>query len=157
MSPLEGRSSENKNRVRCFKKDDLLPDVRDDKWDLVKMVCTQPFNKHAQYGLGFVKIYTAQATSTEPPSTQINCDSSPKVKLSCQDVLKLPENNVFSQFRFRQDSTDSSETETASSLFSKWKQRNTDDSSNKTLSRKYLMLDFHMNVLFIAFLRCYHN
>lgn len=139
MTPLEGRSSENKNRVRCFKNENLLPDVRDDKWDLVKMVCTQPFNKYVQYGLSFVKIYTAQTTSTEPSSTQINNDS-PKVKLSCQEVLKLPENNVFSQFRFRQDSTDSSESDTASSLFSKWKQIKSDDSSNnRILSRKFLM------------------
>lgn len=140
MSPLEGRNSENKNRVRCFGKDDLLPDVRDEKWDLVKLVCTQPFNKHAQYGLGFVKIYTNQATATESPATQQMKNESPKAKVSCQDVLKLPENNVFSQFRFRQDSSDSDkESETSSSLFSKWKQIKSDDSTNsKAMSREFI-------------------
>lgn len=141
MTPLESRNSQNKNRVRCFGKDDLLSDVRDEKWDLVKLVCTQAFNKYVQYGLSLVKIYTNEPVSIEPTHTftQKNTES-PKAKVNCQEMLKLPENNVFSQFRFRQDSSDSDkEMETSSSLFSKWKQLKKDDlSHNKGLSCKLI-------------------
>lgn len=145
MTPLEGRSSENKNRVRCFAKDDLFP-VRDDKWDLVKLICTQPFNKHVQYGISFIKIHTNQATATESPVVRTTQIESPKAKVNCHDALKLPEHNVFSQFRFRQDSSDSDkEAETASSLFSKWKQTKTDASvESKAMSRKF----FSSNISF---------
>lgn len=141
MTPLEGRSSENKNRVRCFGKNDLMPDVRDEKWDLVKLVCTQPFSKYVQYGLSLVKIYTNEPMPVEPTHTLTETKTdSPKAKVNCQEVLKLPENNVFSQFRFRQDSSDSDkEIETSSSLFSKWKQMKKDDfSHNKGLSCKFV-------------------
>lgn len=58
MTPLESRQSLNVNKVRMFNKTDLSNPECDEKWDRVKIVCTQPFNKHIQYGLNFIKFHS---------------------------------------------------------------------------------------------------
>ena len=45
MSLSESRSGSGSNRVRMFDFDKLSEDVANEKWDRVKVVCTQPFNK----------------------------------------------------------------------------------------------------------------
>ena len=45
MSPLESRNGTNRNAVRIFGADKLSKIVANEKWDRVKVVCTQPFNK----------------------------------------------------------------------------------------------------------------
>ena len=45
MTPSESRVSQNPNRVRIFGSDQLSKAVAGQKWDRVKVVCTQPFNK----------------------------------------------------------------------------------------------------------------
>ena len=45
MSPLEARNNTNRNSVRMFSGDKLSKTVTGEKWDRVKIVCTQPFNK----------------------------------------------------------------------------------------------------------------
>lgn len=59
MTPVESRSSQNVNKVRMFTKDQLSKPECDEKWDRIKIVCTQPFNKHVQYGLSFIKFHTS--------------------------------------------------------------------------------------------------
>lgn len=129
MSLPESRVSENPNRVRCFGKDSLMPDVLDEKWDLIKVTCTQ-VHKHVQFGLSFIKVSipdansmctaTAAAASASPLATDAK---SPKEKKTCDDALELPKNSVFAKFKMRSDSSDSDkESEQSSSLFSKWKQ-----------------------------------
>ncbi|KAK5643640.1 hypothetical protein RI129_007485 [Pyrocoelia pectoralis] len=60
MSPLESRQSTNANKVRMFGYDELQKPERDEKWDVVKIVCTQPFNRHVQYGLSFITLHTPE-------------------------------------------------------------------------------------------------
>lgn len=60
MTPVESRQSSNVNKVRMFSKDDLSKPECNEKWDRIKIVCTQPFNKHVQYGLNFVKFHTSE-------------------------------------------------------------------------------------------------
>jgi hypothetical protein len=45
MSPADSRSNANRNAVRLFTADKLNKAVQSEKWDRVKIVCTQPFNK----------------------------------------------------------------------------------------------------------------
>lgn len=137
MSPLESRNSENINRVRCFYKDALMPDVRDDKWDLVKVTCTQPYNKRVQYGLCFVKIHTPDESNVAH-----SIDEKPKLNTSCEEVLDLPKENVFSQFKFREESPESDkETNASSSLFAKWKQTK-QSTTDDIKSRKNIVISF---------------
>lgn len=65
MTPMEARNLTNNNRVRLFTYKDLTTPARDEKWDRVKIVCTQPFNKHVQFGLSFITLQTPQETKTE--------------------------------------------------------------------------------------------
>uniref|UniRef100_A0A1Y1KFD5 BRCT domain-containing protein n=1 Tax=Photinus pyralis TaxID=7054 RepID=A0A1Y1KFD5_PHOPY len=58
MSPLESRQSTNVNKVRMFTYNEFQSPERDEKWDVVKIVCTQPFNRHVQYGLSFLTLHT---------------------------------------------------------------------------------------------------
>ncbi|XP_076274123.1 DNA repair protein XRCC1 [Rhynchophorus ferrugineus] len=58
MTPLESRQSQNINKVRMFKQKDFSETERNEKWDRVKIICTQPFNRHVQYGLSFVNFYS---------------------------------------------------------------------------------------------------
>lgn len=56
MTPIESRNSTDLNRVRMFGPDKLNKTVAEQKWDRVKVICTQPFNKKLQYGLSFITI-----------------------------------------------------------------------------------------------------
>lgn len=124
MTVPDCRNSESPNRVRCFAKDALMPDVLDETWDLIKITCKQTFNRHVQYGLSFVKVYTHDAipSASASPMSAV-CVASPKQQKSCDEILGLPKDSVFSRFKIRSDSSDSDkESEASSSLFSKWKQ-----------------------------------
>lgn len=135
---MESRNSTTTNRVRCFAKNALIPPVCDDKWDLIKVLCTQPFNKHVQYGLAFVKVLAVDDSDSalkpaEAKQTEVKPrGEQPKVS----SALGLPTNNVFAQFKFREDSPDSDK-ETSSSLFTKWKQTKADDGDTKNISGKF--------------------
>lgn len=67
MTPLEARQTQNVNKVRMFKQNDLSEPERNEKWDRVKIVCTQPFNRHVQYGLSFINLYSADGKNVEKP------------------------------------------------------------------------------------------
>ncbi|XP_069796175.1 DNA repair protein XRCC1 isoform X3 [Narcine bancroftii] len=58
MSPMESRSGNNLNRVRMFGPDKLAKGVLGKKWDRVKVVCTQPYNKNLCYGLSFIRFHS---------------------------------------------------------------------------------------------------
>lgn len=45
MTPLEARNNTNRNSVRMFDTSKLSSTTAKQKWDRVKIVCTQPFNK----------------------------------------------------------------------------------------------------------------
>lgn len=59
MTPIESRNASDLHRVRMFGPDKLNKDVASEKWDRIKVVCTQPFNKNLQYGLSFVTVSSA--------------------------------------------------------------------------------------------------
>jgi len=56
MTPSESRSLTNCNRVRIFNKEKLSPNSVNEKWDLIKVVCTQPFNKVLLLNLILIQI-----------------------------------------------------------------------------------------------------
>lgn len=132
MTVPECRESKNPNHVRCFDKNSLMPEVLNEKWDLIKLICTQNFNKHVKFGLSFVKVHTPDAIATSVSRSPIaSVAKSPKVTKSCDEVLELPKNSVFSQFKMHGESSSDSdkESESSSSLFSKWKQSNSPQKS----------------------------
>ncbi|KAH3877367.1 hypothetical protein DPMN_001230 [Dreissena polymorpha] len=48
MTPLEARNGTNRGSVRMFDTSQLSATAAKEKWDRVKIVCTQPFNKVAR-------------------------------------------------------------------------------------------------------------
>lgn len=44
------------NRVRFFTGNDLNQDLLTERWDRIKIICTQPFNKHVKYGIAFLTL-----------------------------------------------------------------------------------------------------
>ncbi|KAL5017335.1 hypothetical protein ScPMuIL_006924 [Solemya velum] len=56
MTPLESRNGNNRNAVRMFGPEKLSKASSNEKWDRIKVVCTQPFNKNVTYGLSFLRI-----------------------------------------------------------------------------------------------------
>ncbi|XP_037038333.1 DNA repair protein XRCC1 [Bradysia coprophila] len=105
MTPVESRNSETINRVRCFNKSALVEDVVESKckWDLVKVVCTQPFNKRVKYGLSFIKLHSTDA----------------KESVNNMELTSVPQ-KLFGNFKIREDSPDS-DGEPSQSLFARWK------------------------------------
>lgn len=129
MTPMESRNSTSTNRVRCFAQIALEPTVCAENWDLIKIACTQPFNKHVQYGLSFIKVHCVDAIKKE--------SEMPAKKMKCESLLNLPAYNVFSQFKLRENTPESDEdTKGSSSLFLKWKQsKTTDPDANETIAK----------------------
>jgi len=69
MSVNEARVGENMGRVRMFGQDKLAQEVAKEKWDLVKVVVTQPFTKHLRYGISFIALSgPARQTMANPAS-----------------------------------------------------------------------------------------
>uniref|UniRef100_A0A1B0G8Y1 BRCT domain-containing protein n=1 Tax=Glossina morsitans morsitans TaxID=37546 RepID=A0A1B0G8Y1_GLOMM len=126
MTPVESKNSTNINRVRCFNQDALVPAAAASKWSLVKIVCTQPFNRHVQYGLAFIKLHVIDN------STEKNINSSKALvpekfltrRLSNENKRMSPTDVIspsqIGKFKFREDSPDSGN-EVASSLFRRWR------------------------------------
>lgn len=110
MTPTESKSSNNINRVRCFNREALVPTVASNKWSLVKILCTQPFNKHVSYGLSFIKIHINDEKK--------NVASNQKSLVPEQFLNKTTQ--FIGKLKLREDSPDS-ESENSSSLFNRWK------------------------------------
>jgi len=79
MTPNESKNESNINRVRCFEQDKLSSSALKKKWDLIKVICSQPFNKTVNYGIKFIRLKESESpllTSDSPkPSSSINLGS----------------------------------------------------------------------------------
>ncbi|XP_066502227.1 short transient receptor potential channel 2 isoform X2 [Hoplias malabaricus] len=69
MSPTDSRQGKGGQGVRMFKNADFLPQAAEESWDRLMVTCTQPFNKHSQFGLSFLRLRTA-VENTEEISAQ---------------------------------------------------------------------------------------
>ncbi|XP_041650137.1 DNA repair protein XRCC1 [Cheilinus undulatus] len=69
MSPTESRNGTNMNRVRFFGPAQLQKSSAQEKWDRVKVVCSQPYSKNIAYGLAFVKFHSPPDKNDPPTSS----------------------------------------------------------------------------------------
>ncbi|XP_061097874.1 DNA repair protein XRCC1 isoform X1 [Conger conger] len=69
MSPTESRNGSNTNRVRLFTPNQLVKATAQEKWDRVKIVCSQPYSKTIAYGISFVKFHSPPDNSDPPAAT----------------------------------------------------------------------------------------
>ncbi|XP_022112788.2 DNA repair protein XRCC1 isoform X2 [Pieris rapae] len=59
VSASESRRGSGVDRVRTFS-GDQLSSTRLRPWDRLRVVCSQPYNKHCQYGLSFVHVFSPE-------------------------------------------------------------------------------------------------
>ncbi|XP_058450012.1 DNA repair protein XRCC1 [Malaya genurostris] len=151
MTPIESRNSTNVNRVRCFTQNALVEPVSRGKWDLVKIICTQPFNSRVQYGVTFIKLHTSftekKDKSLVPEKFQqqivseANSESDKNHVQKRTEVQKpeLPKVVKLGRFILREDSPDSDGGSTSTTtLFTRWKESRGDLGTpkvNKEVSR----------------------
>ena len=69
MTPNESRSNTNRNQVKLLKSTDLNKTCLHEKWDRLKIVCEQKFNRLNQFGLCFIKLYSPSTLSDEAESS----------------------------------------------------------------------------------------
>lgn len=69
MTLKESKDGTNTSAVRFFKKENFTQSIANEKWDRLKIVCTQPFNKHVQYGLSFVVLHSNSGEAEEAESS----------------------------------------------------------------------------------------
>ncbi|MFT7800502.1 D(2) dopamine receptor A-like [Arapaima gigas] len=84
MSPSESRNGTNTNRVRFFGPNQLVKATAEEKWDRVKIICTQPYNKKLTK-LGQFRVKeetTSKGCSLQPGSLFFNRESSSKASAS---------------------------------------------------------------------------
>ncbi|NXA20300.1 TRPC2 protein, partial [Ibidorhyncha struthersii] len=73
MTPADSKLDQNRCGVRMFKEADFLVPAVGQKWDHLRLTCSQPFSKHSQFGLSFVRVRTsldAEHPQPPPPSQQ---------------------------------------------------------------------------------------
>lgn len=133
MTPSEGKNGITPNRVRCFSKEALVAETVAEKWDLVKVICTQPYSNYVQYGISFIKLHSA--ADADSKCAPLVPDS---FKNSAVDLVLA--SSPFSRFKIRKDSTDSN-SDSSASLFQRWKQsKNQPEPVEKSISGKEPLL-----------------
>ncbi|NWR55715.1 TRPC2 protein, partial [Bucorvus abyssinicus] len=58
MTPADAKLEQNCCGVRMFKEADFLALAVGQKWDRLRLTCSQPFNRHSQFGLAFLRVRT---------------------------------------------------------------------------------------------------
>ncbi|NWS63707.1 XRCC1 protein, partial [Chunga burmeisteri] len=73
MTPDDSKLDQNRCGVRMFKEADFLEPAVGQKWDRLRLTCSQPFSKHGQFGLSFIRVRTPldpEHPQPPPPSQQ---------------------------------------------------------------------------------------
>ncbi|KAM6093575.1 protein XNDC1N [Chlamydotis macqueenii] len=58
MTPADSKLGRNRCGVRMFKEADFPALAVGQKWDRLRLTCSQPFSKHSQFGLSFLRVRT---------------------------------------------------------------------------------------------------
>ena len=130
MTITEARNGDRPNRVRCFPKDSpLIESVAKEKWDLVKIMCSQPFNNRIQYGLSFITLHTPEEIKNDDDSP-VKSVSVTKLKVEDSGEKKLK----FGKFTLRANSdsdSDGGKKKQSASPFDRWKSSKSESKDNK--------------------------
>uniref|UniRef100_A0A8D0FUG8 DNA-repair protein Xrcc1 N-terminal domain-containing protein n=1 Tax=Strix occidentalis caurina TaxID=311401 RepID=A0A8D0FUG8_STROC len=76
MTPADSKLDRNRCGVRMFKEADFLALAVGQKWDRLRLTCSQPFSKHSQFGLSFIRVRTPlDPQHPQPPQQGLPVDS----------------------------------------------------------------------------------
>ncbi|KAJ8402313.1 hypothetical protein AAFF_G00371780 [Aldrovandia affinis] len=71
MSPADSKQDRGRTGVRMFKRGDFLSPGADEPWDRVRVTCSQPFNRRAQFGLSFLRIRSPEEEDEDGGGEQV--------------------------------------------------------------------------------------
>ncbi|XP_056142298.1 DNA repair protein XRCC1 [Lampris incognitus] len=108
MSPTESRNGTNTNRVRFFGPNQLQKSTSQEKWDRVKIVCSQPYSKNIAYGVAFVKFHSPPDKSDPPSATSPKLTKLGQFKLKDESRSSSPSLQPGSLFFNRENATKTS-------------------------------------------------
>lgn len=131
MTIIEAKNGNNPTRVRCFANNALVESVAKQQWDLVKVLCTQPFNNKIQYGLSFITLHTPEVVINDdsPVKTTKPTTVAQSGKVGESDEKK----SKFGKFTIRENSDSGSDDEKKKeSPFNRWKSSQSNTSSTKS-------------------------
>ena len=115
MSPSESRSQANRYKLRMFSKEELCKPALEKKWDRIKIVCTQPYNKNIPFGVSVVTLHGPSAPQPKCNDTPLKIFIPEKPSITSHEIT--PEIN--SAQKKNNNSDVSSESKAASQLLSK--------------------------------------
>ncbi|NXG10825.1 XRCC1 protein, partial [Sakesphorus luctuosus] len=67
MTPEDSKLGQNRCGVRMFKEADFPVLVVGQKWDRLRLTCSQPFSPRSHFGLSFIRLRTPPEQEPEPP------------------------------------------------------------------------------------------
>lgn len=139
MTFFDAKNERNPNGLRMFGRDLFNPAVVDTQWDLVKIVCSQPFNSHRKFGLSFINLHTNEEVTANdededsPIKAKIPMIQKPQEEKTPKVANKAT--TKIGKFRFRDSNSDDEEEET--SPFAQWKNKKANpQSSNSKITPK---------------------
>ncbi|NXB31105.1 XRCC1 protein, partial [Eulacestoma nigropectus] len=77
MTPADSKLDQNRCGVRMFKEADFPERMVGQKWDRVRLTCSQPFSPCSRFGLSFIRLRTPQEQEPEPPQPPLDAFSPP--------------------------------------------------------------------------------
>lgn len=106
MTPSESRLGTDADGIYIFLPQDLATAEKDKTWDMLKITCSQPFNKLQKYGLSHVVARSALPVKEEIPSSPSHCSADLPSKSPLQygfpfytfEVLLISLYGIFFQF-----------------------------------------------------------
>jgi DNA-repair protein XRCC1 len=102
MTPSESRSNTNRNQVKLLKSSDLNKTCLNEKWDRLKIVCEQKFNRLNPFGLCFIKIYSPSTLADETNQTELMNKSSINIQDDDDDETGKAQSKIGSFFAKKQ-------------------------------------------------------
>ncbi|NWV93778.1 XRCC1 protein, partial [Machaerirhynchus nigripectus] len=72
MTPADSKLDQNRCGVRMFKEADFPELTVGQKWDRVRLTCSQPFSPCSRFGLSFIRLRTPQKQEPEPPQPPLD-------------------------------------------------------------------------------------
>ncbi|XP_032909412.1 putative short transient receptor potential channel 2-like protein [Catharus ustulatus] len=74
MTPAESKLDQNRYGVRMFKEADFSELTVGQKWDRVRLTCSQPFSPCSRFGLSFIRLRTPQEQEPDPPRPPLDTE-----------------------------------------------------------------------------------
>uniref|UniRef100_A0A8C9EKP4 DNA-repair protein Xrcc1 N-terminal domain-containing protein n=1 Tax=Pavo cristatus TaxID=9049 RepID=A0A8C9EKP4_PAVCR len=72
MTPADSKLDRNRCGVRMFKEADFLVLAAGQKWDRLRLTCSQPFRHRGQFGLCFIRVRTPLDPELCPPAVALS-------------------------------------------------------------------------------------